>query len=192
MGHQAVAITDHVDATNIDYVGRIIDAVMDIRDNWDIEIIPGAEITHAPAEIIPKLAKLAKNEGAEIIVVHGETLVEPVIESTNWSAVNCPDVDILAHPGLITLEEAKMARENDVALEISARKGHCLGNGHVTEMAVLGEADLVVNTDTHAPDDLITYEMAEKIALGASLPKNQLKKVLRDNPVKILEKKGIL
>ena len=78
-----MAITDHVDASNIDCVGKVINAVEDIRDNWDIEIIPGAEITHAPVEIIRKLAVKAKKQGAEIIVVHGETLVEPVIEGTN-------------------------------------------------------------------------------------------------------------
>lgn len=192
LGHQAVAITDHVDATNLDCVGRVINAVLDIRDNWDIEIIPGAEITHAPAEIIPKLAHKARELGAEIIVVHGETLVEPVIEGTNWSAVNCPDVDVLAHPGLITLEEARIAKENSIVLEISARKGHSLGNGHVVQTAREVGADLVVDTDTHAPEDLIDYKMAEKIALGAGLPENELKKVLRDNPLHILEEKGIL
>ena len=192
LGHQAVAITDHVDATNMDCVGRVINAVLDIRDNWDIEIVPGAEITHAPSEIIPKLAKKAKEMGAEVIVVHGETLVEPVIEGTNWSAVNCTDVDVLAHPGLITYEEAEVARDNDIALEISARRGHSLGNGHVVQMALEVGANLVVDTDTHAPEDLINCQMAEKIALGAGLPEKEIKKVLRDNPLNILKKKGIL
>ena len=54
--------------------------------------------------------------GAEIVVVHGETIVEPVIKGTNWSAVNCPEVDILAHPGLITVEEVEIAKYNDIAL----------------------------------------------------------------------------
>jgi histidinol phosphatase-like PHP family hydrolase len=192
LGHQAVAITDHVDATNIDCVGNIINAVLDIRENWDIEIIPGAEITHAPADIIPKLARKAKELGAKIIVVHGETLVEPVIEGTNWSAVNCPEVDVLAHPGLITHEEARVAKENDIALEISARRGHSLGNGHVVQVAQEVGANLVVDTDTHAPEDLINYEMASNIALGAGLHEKEVKKVLRGNPLHILEKKGIL
>jgi len=52
-------------------------------------------------------------------------------------------------------------------LEISARKGHSLGNGHVVHTALEVGADLVVNTDTHAPEDMITYQMAEKIALGS-------------------------
>jgi putative hydrolase len=192
LGHQAVAITDHVDASNLDCVGRVINAVLDIRDNWDIEIVPGAEITHAPSEIIPKLARKAKELGAEVIVVHGETLVEPVIEGTNWSAVNCNDVDVLAHPGLITYEEARIAKENDIALEISARRGHSLGNGHVVQVALDVGANLVVDTDTHAPGDLVNCEMAKKIALGAGLPEKEIKKVLRDNPLHILEKKGIL
>ena len=126
LNHSAVAITDHVDASNIECVGKVINAVKDIKDNWDIEIIPGAEITHAPAEIIGKLAHQAKKFGAEIVIVHGETIIEPVIEGTNWSAVNCPEIDILAHPGLITVEEVEMAKENNIALEISSRRGHCL------------------------------------------------------------------
>ena len=192
LGHQAVAITDHVDASNLDCVGRVINAVLDIRDSWDIEIVTGAEITHAPSEIIPKLARKAKELGAEVIVVHGETLVEPVIEGTNWSAVNCSDVDVLAHPGLITYEEARIAKENDIALEISARRGHSLSNGHVVQVALDVGANLVVDTDTHAPGDLVNCEMAKKIALGAGLPEKEIKKVLRDNPLHILEKKGIL
>ncbi len=192
LNHSAIAITDHVDASNIECVGRVINAVKDIKDNWDIEIIPGAEITHAPAEIIDKLAHQAKEFGAEIIVVHGETIVEPVIEGTNWSAVNCPEVDILAHPGLITVEEVEVAKENNIALEISSRRGHCLGNGHVAKLALEVGADLVVDTDTHMPGDLISYEMAYKVALGAGLPDKEIKKALKDNPERILKSKGLL
>jgi len=192
LGHRAVAITDHVDATNLDCVSSVIDAVMDIRDNWSIEIIPGAEITHVPAEIISKLTRKARKLGAEIIVIHGETIVEPVIEGTNWSAVNCSDVDVLAHPGLITIEEAEIARENDIALEISARKGHSLGNGHVVKVAREVGANLIVNTDTHAPEDLINCSMASKIALGAGIPRKDLKTILWSNPLRILKNKDIL
>lgn len=142
--------------------------------------------------MIGKLASKAKKFGAQIVVVHGETLVEPVIEGTNLAAVNCPDVDILAHPGLITSEEVEIAIKNDVALEISARKGHSLANGYVAKIAMEIGADLVLDTDTHAPEDLITYEMAYNIAKGAGIPENKISKILRDNPVKILENKGIL
>lgn len=192
LDHEAVAITDHVDASNIESVENIIKTVNDIRDNWNIEIIPGAEITHAPVEIIEKLALRARKLGAEIIVVHGETLVEPVIEGTNYTALNCPEVDILAHPGLITDEEADIARDNDIALEISSRRGHCLANGHVAKTALEVGANLVMDTDTHAPQDLISYETAYKVLIGAGVPEKEIYKVLRSNPERILKNKGLL
>ena len=192
LNHEAIAITDHVDASNIDCVRRIRDVILDIRENWDIEVIPGAEITHAPAEIIGKLANKAKKLGAEIVVVHGETLMEPVVEGTNWAAVNCPAVDILAHPGLITHETAEIAKENNIALEISARRGHSLSNGHVAKVAMEVGANMVVDTDTHAPEDIISYETAYNIAKGAGLPEKEIVRALRDNPMEILRNKGII
>ena len=192
LNHEAIAITDHVDASNMDCVRRIRDVILDIKSNWDIEVIPGAEITHAPSEIIGKLASKAKKLGAEIIVIHGETLVEPVIEGTNMAAVNCPDVDILAHPGLITYEEAGIAKENGIALEISARNGHSLSNGHVAKVALEVGANLVLDTDTHTPRDIISYEAAHRLALGAGIPEKYIQSILRDNPVDILRSKDLI
>ncbi len=126
------------------------------------------------------------------MVVHGETIVEPVIEGTNWSAVNCPEVDILAHPGLITIEEVEVAKENGILLEISSRRGHSLGNGHVAKLAVEVGADMVLNTDTHKPGDLISYEMAYKVAQGAGLKDKNITEALKINPERILRKKGLL
>ena len=60
-------------------------------------------------------------------------------------------------------------RERGVFLEISARKGHCLANGHVARMALEVGASLIVNTDSHSPSDLITRQQAERIARGAGL-----------------------
>ena len=114
LNHKAIAITDHIDASNVDNLPQIQKAVDDINDNWDIQVILGAEVTHTPVESIDKIAKRARDLGAEIIVVHGETLNEPVIEGTNYAAVNSENVDILAHPGLITKEEAEIALDNDV------------------------------------------------------------------------------
>ncbi|MDI9624755.1 MAG: histidinol phosphate phosphatase domain-containing protein [Methanothermobacter sp.] len=191
LGHKAVAITDHIDASNINTIEYLIDAVSDVNENWNIQVIPGAEITHAPIEIIDKLASKARQLGAEIIVVHGETLVEPVISGTNRAALESPEVDILAHPGLIGYEEAEMAKDNNIALEITARSGHCLANGHVASVAMEVGAPLVINTDTHHPNDLIDYNMAYQIGLGAGLPEKELKKILEDNPQSILKKNRI-
>lgn len=192
LGHSTIAITDHVDYSNINTITEITEAIEDINANWDINVILGAEITHAPTKSIPALAKKARELGAKIVVVHGETLSEPVISGTNLAAVSCEDVDILAHPGLITKEEVEIAKENDVALEISARKGHSLGNGHVANLAREVGCDLVINTDTHSPDDLITFERSIEIALGAGLNKEEALKAAIDNPQKILKRHGLI
>ena len=103
------------------------------------------------------------------MVVHGESPIEPVAEGTNLAAVQCPEVDILAHPGFITLEEARLAGENGVYLELTSRQGHCLANGHVASLAKKLGAKLVLNTDAHSATDLITREEASRVARGAGL-----------------------
>ena len=192
LNHEVIAITDHVDWSNVNSITAIQDAIDDINKNWDITVVLGAEVTHAPCESIDGIAKKAKKLGAEIVVVHGETLNEPVTPGTNKAAVESKNVDILAHPGLITLEEAEIACENDIYLEISARKGHCLGNGHVANIAKETGCKLLVNTDTHSPDDLITFDKSYQIALGAGLNHDEVMKAIIDNPRELLKNKGIL
>jgi len=68
--------------------------------------------------------------------------------------------------------------DNDIYLEITSRNGHNRTNGHVAKVALEVGATLVVNTDTHSPDDLITKDIARKIAMGAGLSKEQAEKVL--------------
>jgi putative hydrolase len=191
LDHETIAITDHIDSSNVASIAKLTDAIADINENWDINVIPGAEITHVPIEIIDKLAKKARAFGAEIIVVHGETLSEPVIGGTNRKAVESHNVDILAHPGLITYEEAKIAKENDIFLEISARAGHSLANGHVAKIATETGANLVVNTDTHSPNNIITFEEAKRIGLGAGLTEKQVNTALVDNPIKVITKRDL-
>lgn len=192
LNHETIAITDHIDYSNVNTIPEITAAIDDVNKNWDINVILGAEITHVPVESIANLAKKARELGAKIVVVHGETLNEPVVEGTNFAAVNCKDIDILGHPGLITKEEAEIAKKNNIALEISARKGHCLANGHVANIAREVGNDLVIDTDSHSPDDLITFERAYQIALGAGLTDAEAKKALIDSPRKILKKHNLI
>lgn len=192
LNHEVIAITDHVDYSNIEQIPQIQKAIDDINANWDIKVVLGAEVTHVPTESIDDVAKKAKELGAQIVVVHGETLNEPVIEGTNYAALNSEYVDILGHPGLITYEEAQIAKENNIYLEISARSGHCLGNGHVAKIASEVGNKLLVNTDTHSPDNLITFEKSYEIALGAGLSKKEAMRAIVDNPRELLKSKGIL
>ncbi|MBO5150823.1 MAG: histidinol phosphate phosphatase domain-containing protein [Methanobrevibacter sp.] len=192
LNHEVIAITDHVDYYNVDEIPKIQAAIDDINSNWDITVVLGAEVTHAPTESIDDIAKRAKELGAKIVVVHGETLNEPVTPGTNLAAVQSKYVDILGHPGLITKEEAELALENDIYLEISARKGHCLGNGHVANIAHEVGNKLIVDTDTHSPDDLITFEKSYEIARGAGLSDEEAMKAIVDNPRELLKSRGIL
>lgn len=192
LNHEVIAITDHVDYSNVEEIPKIQSAIDDVNSNWDITVVLGAEVTHAPTESIDGIAKRAKELGAKIVVVHGETLNEPVTPGTNLAAVKSKYVDILGHPGLITREEAEIALKNDIYLEISAHNGHCLGNGHVANMAREVGNKLLVDTDTHSPDNLITFEKSYEIARGAGLSDEEAMKALVDNPRELLKTKGIL
>ena len=167
IGYEAIAITDHIDQSNIDFIiPRIIKAVNAIQPYVSIIVIPGAEITHVPPPLIPDVVKEARMLGAKIVVVHGETIVEPVTEGTNAAAIEA-GADILAHPGIISYDDLHFAKEKTITLEISARKGHSLANGHVTKWALRLGIPLVINTDAHSPSDLITKDFASKV-LSAS------------------------
>ena len=117
--------------------------------------------------------------GAKVVVVHGETIVEPVPEGTNAMAI-AGGCDILAHPGLISAKDARRAARRGVTLEISARRGHCLTNGHVVATALSVGANLIVDSDAHSPGDLITRETAEKVARGAGLTDRAVSGIFRE------------
>jgi histidinol phosphatase-like PHP family hydrolase len=182
LGYTAIGITDHVDYTNIEHVLACVSRVKYLEDVLDIRIIVGVEITHVPPPKIGPLALLARKLGAEIVVVHGETPVEPVRPGTNRAALEAR-VDILAHPGFITLEEAELARENDVCLEITSRLGHNITNGHVARIASQARAKMVVDTDTHAPRDLINSERAQQIAVGAGLTQAEAAAIVKHHAI---------
>ncbi len=188
-GYNAIAVTDHVGPGNMETVlQQVIRDCEVCRRSWGILAIPGVELTHVPANAIPQLAHAAKQLGAKIVVVHGETIMEPVEPGTNLAAVTCPHVDILAHPGLLTLEEAGLAAQNNVYLEISARKGHSLTNGRVYKAGRVAGAKFLLDSDSHEPGDLLTEEFARKVALGAGLSEDELKEVLETNPQDLLRR----
>lgn len=169
MGLSAIALTDHVDQSNLDLVlPRVLAAVTELNQAHRITALAGVEITHVPPSQIAALAARARELGAALVVVHGETLVEPVAEGTNQAALDA-GADILAHPGLLTPAQATQAARQGVCLEISARKGHSLANGLVARLAGAAGAELVLNTDAHAPGDLIDGDQARRVALGAGL-----------------------
>ncbi len=168
-GYTVLGISDHVDITTIENVASSILKLNNYaRLHEGIRVIAGAELTHCPAKQIGDLTAMARKLGFSYVVVHGETIAEPVEEGTNAAAIEA-GVDILAHPGLITEKEVEAAKKQGVLLEISTRKGHSLANGHVAKLARQIGAKLVLNTDSHSPSDLVTNGEALRVALGAGL-----------------------
>jgi histidinol phosphatase-like PHP family hydrolase len=181
VGYKAIAITDHVDPSNIDSViPRIVKALKKLKEFVPAEVIPGAEITHCPPKIIPDLVKEARSLGAKIVLVHGETVVEPVLEGTNRAAIEA-GADILSHPGLITTEDILFAKDRGVVLEITSRKGHSLSNGYVAKEAIKFGLSLAINTDCHEPGDLITKETARKILFAAGIDESRIESVFENS-----------
>lgn len=172
-GYQSVVITDHVDYTNIFWILESLKlGIQKMTAFTGVDLFAGVELTHVPSALIPDLVQVARTSGAQLVVVHGETIAEPVEEGTNLAAIEA-GVDILAHPGLIHEEEVIMAAQNNVALEISTRKGHCLTNGHVAALARKYGTKLVINNDAHAPEDFVSVEQRRKIALGAGMTQEE-------------------
>jgi len=179
MGYEAIAITDHLDQSNIDLViPRIVKAIDALKNHIPVTVMAGAEITHVPPTLISDLIKEARQLGAQIVIVHGETIMEPVAEGTNRAAIEA-GADILAHPGLISPDDLLLARERGITLEISSRKGHSLSNGHVAKAAMNLGIPLVVNTDAHSPADLITKSFARMVLLSAGIEGNAVEHVFQ-------------
>jgi histidinol phosphatase-like PHP family hydrolase len=188
-GHEAIAISDHVDASNLEEVLAALTKFVKKQGKYiPIKVLPGVELSYLAPEIIKDYAKQARRLGAKIVIVHGQSPVEPVILGTNAEAVKLKGlVDILAHPGnTLTEEEARLAKENGVFLELSTRRGHKDGNRHVASIAKKAGAKLIVDTDAHNETDLITQEQAYQVAIDAGLNESEAITVIRNNPQELL------
>lgn len=189
LNYAAVAITDHSDSSTLDFIiPRITRVSEDLNRSQSVKVIPGIELTHIPPELIGSLVERARDLGARLIVIHGETIVEPVARGTNRAGIEA-GADIIAHPGLISPEEVKLAAEKGVYLEITSRAGHCLTNGHVAKRATELGAGLILNSDAHAPGDFITEAFAGRVVEGAGLGPGSLASLL-SNSRQLLERVG--
>ena len=180
-GYTAIALTDHVDSSNIDFVlPRIVKVCKVLNKFWKIRAIPGVEITHAPVQEIKGLVKFARKNGAKIVVVHGETVAEPVIQGTNRAAIEA-GCDILAHPGLITRDDIELAKKRGVHLEITTRKNHLRTNKRLFRMAKQAGAKLVLDNDAHSDENLTTRSQAIKILRGLGMTQPDIDQVFKNS-----------
>ena len=182
-GYATIAVTDHAGPGNVErLLEQLIPECAAANKYWPIVALPGVEITHVPAGAVAEIARRARRAGAQIVAVHGETIVEPVEPGTNRAALECAEVDVLAHPGLITPEEAKLAASRGCFLEVSGRRGHGFANGHVVRTALDVGASLLLDSDGHAPEDLLRPAFAEAVLRGAGVPAAEFETILQTNP----------
>ena len=203
-GCLGLAITDHVDSSNLEWAfenllkfveelgqewqpgvvpgGDGTTAPLNTLDpdaltnNWHLPLIPGVELTSVPPRKIETLAQKARSLGAKWIVVHGETIMEPIAPGTNRAAIEAR-VDLLSHPGLITPEDAARAAELGVYLEITTHKGHGMANGWVAQRARESGAKLLLNTDCHISAEILDAKQRRAIAFGAGLTTEEVDRI---------------
>lgn len=179
-GYKVIAITDHVDYSNIEIT---VKAILGFSRHWPkdfpIKVLPGIEITHVPPDQFRPLARYARKEGIKVIVAHGESIVEPVINGTNRAALEA-DIDILAHPGLISDADVRLAKKKNIFLELTSRRGHNNTNRHVAESALKLGAKLILNHDSHEPEDIIGPAELAKIGTRAGLTQKEIERTYKD------------
>ncbi len=110
VGHRALAVTDHV---ALDDPAPILERLRQEARAWEEEqlvTLIGVEVTLVPPDKIADVVRRAQRAGAEVVIVHGETLANPVPSGTNRAAVQLPEVDILAHPPASSLSKKPGSR----------------------------------------------------------------------------------
>ena len=179
-GYRVLGISDHADFATMEFcVAAARLAAGAENELGRMTVIAGVELTHLRPAHIARCVEQARKLGAQCVIMHGETVVEPVEPGTNRAAIEA-GVDILAHPGLIGPEDVKLAAQRGVRLEISARCGHSLTNGHVARLARSAGAKLIFGSDAHSCGDFPTRPFAQTICRGAGLSDEEVAAMFAD------------
>ncbi len=86
------------------------------------------------------------------------------------------------------MEEALLAKENGVLIEITGRMGHNITNGHVVGVAREAGAAMVIDSDAHAPENLMDEAAARTVALGAGMTEAEADLALNVTPFEAIRR----
>ena len=176
-GFRAVGLIVRTDAATLPLLlPTLLPMVRNCSLYAGIEAFAGVELVQVPPALLPDAVEQARELGASLVLAHGESLpsrfVDAVELGTNLAAIRS-GVDILAHPGLITAEDAAFAAERGVLLELNMAGPHCLANGHIVRMARQFGCSLVLGSDAASASDFNTPEATRALrkaaAIGAGL-----------------------
>lgn len=167
-GLRAVGLIVRTDGSDLDGFAPLASRIRALSLYANVEAFAGVELVHVPPALLPETVREAREHGAELVIVHGETLADDVEVGTNLAAVEA-GADILAHPGLVDDRVAAYAAEKGVALELSACPRHCLSNAWTAIMAHKAGCLLTPGSDALTPGDLANAGRWERICLGAAM-----------------------
>jgi len=100
------------------------------------------------------------------------------------------DIDILAHPGLISDEDVALAKKRNIFLELTSRKGHSNTNSHVAKKASEYGAKLILSNDSHEPEDIITPDELASVGINAGLDKENIDTIYKNIEVFLKMRRG--
>ncbi len=168
-GCRVAALTEQADAATVKGALRgLLPLAREYGLYMDLDALAGVELTHVPPQLLGRSVEEARALGAQLVLVYGETLADSVDTGTNLAAIEA-GADILSHPGLITPEEAALAAEKGVLLELSCRPEHGLANGRAAALARAAGAGLVIASDARGVGEVAGRERRKAVALGAGL-----------------------
>ena len=174
-GYVALAVTDHArEGSHLELAATVSEHVRRLSGQTGLRLLAGVELTEFSPDRIDQAALEVRQAGAQIVVVHGECMMFDVAPGTNAAAARSNHVDILAHPGNLSVLDGMAAAQHGVHLELSARPGHCYANGLVFSIARRAGARVIVDSDAHAEIDLLSARKVSAVVRGAGAPDSML------------------
>ena len=134
----------------------------------NVEAWAGVELCHIPPALLPEAVKEAREAGARLVLVYGESIMDQVDQGTNFAAIEA-GADIVTHPGLVDAEAAAFAAERGVALEFTSCPRHALANAHTASMAMKHGALLVRGSNASRAEELTTRAFWPSVIKGAGI-----------------------
>lgn len=182
-GNRSVALLARCHKENLETeLLPLVRAVRQLTLYNSIDAIAGVELVHVPSGLLPETVAKARELGAQIVVGHGESVLPHgavVPKGANLSAIEA-GVDLLAHPGLLTEEEALCAVQKGCALELSLAPWHSMYNGHVAKVALKHGCMLVAGSNAREACDMIWRETAHSLLMGAGMDEQAMQRLERD------------
>ena len=146
----------------------------------NVEAWAGVELCHIPPALLPEAVREAREAGARLVLVYGESIMDQVEQGTNFAAIEA-GADIITHPGLVDAETAIFAAERAVAFEFTSSPRHALSNAHTAAMALKQGVPLVRGSNASRAEELTTRAFWPSVIKGADTG------IMGENGINIVE-----